>query len=140
MGYLTTSKKLARVEVEGFAKGPVKRQGCPSHRIAMTLDGKEIWLAVGHNSRLHVFEVEGDQTKQVASVKVRDQPGWITMRLDGQHAWSSSGEVFDIASRKLVAVLTDEQDREVGSEKMVEVHWEDGKPVRCGDQFGDGRE
>ena len=44
------------------------------------------------------------------------------MRLDGQHAWSSSGEVFDIASRKLVAVLTDEQDREVGSEKMVEVH------------------
>jgi hypothetical protein len=122
MGYLTTSKKLARVEVEGFAKGPVKRQGCPSHRIAMTLDGKAIWLAVGHNSRLHVFEVEGDQTKQVASVKVRDQPGWITMRLDGQHAWSSSGEVFDIASRKLVAVLTDEQDREVGSEKMVEVH------------------
>ena len=45
-----------------------------------------------------------------------------------------------LPASKLVAVLTDEQDREVGSEKMVELHWEDGKPVRCGDQFGYGRE
>ena len=62
------------------------------------------------------------------------------MRLDGVHAWSSSGEVIDIATRKIIASLTDEEGRKVGSEKMVEIHWKGGAPVRCGDQFGYGRE
>lgn len=140
IGDLTGGTMLARVEVNGFEKGPVKRHGCPSHGIAMTPNGKEIWLSDGHNSHIHVFTLDGDQAKQVASVKVRDQPGWITMRLDGVHAWSSSGEVIDIATRRVVTALTDEEGREVGSEKMVEIHWKDGKPARCGDQFGYGRE
>jgi DNA-binding beta-propeller fold protein YncE len=133
-------KKLATITVEGFEKGPVKRHGCPSHGIALTPDGKEIWLSDGHNSQIHVFTLDGDSAKQVASVAMRDQPGWITMRLDGRHAWSSSGEVIDVATRKILFALTDEEDRAVGSEKMVEVQWKDGKVTRCGDQFGFGRE
>jgi argininosuccinate synthase len=35
--------------------------------------------------------------------------------------------------------LQDEQGREVHSEKMVEIHFEQGKPVQVGDQFGLGR-
>jgi hypothetical protein len=35
--------------------------------------------------------------------------------------------------------LTDEENRAVGSEKMVEVHWKDGRPMVTGDQFGLGR-
>ncbi|MFT5188369.1 MAG: hypothetical protein ACI9DF_001172 [Verrucomicrobiales bacterium] len=140
IGDLIKGTKVSRVEVEGYEMGPVKRHGCPSHGIAMTPNGREIWLADGHNGRIHVFELMGDKTKQVASVAVRDQPGWITMRLDGVHAWSSSGEVIDIATRKIVASLTDEEGREVGSEKMVEVHWKDGQLIRTGDQFGYGRD
>src|SRR6185436_2094156 len=44
IGDLTTGKKLHRVEVAGFQKGPVKRHGCPSHGIGLTPDEKEIWV------------------------------------------------------------------------------------------------
>lgn len=139
IGDLTNGKMLTRVEVKGFEMGPVKRHGCPSHGIALTPNGREVWVSDGHNSQIHVFALEGDTATQVASIAVRDQPGWITMRLDGKHAWSSSGEVIEIASRRIVKALSDENARDVGSEKMVEVHWKDGKPVLCGDQFGYGR-
>ncbi|MBI3876718.1 MAG: hypothetical protein HY300_12340, partial [Verrucomicrobia bacterium] len=38
IGDLKTGKKLHRVEVEGFKKGPVKRHGCPSHGVGLTPD------------------------------------------------------------------------------------------------------
>ena len=140
IGDLTTGKVIATIKVEGFEEGPVKRHGCPSHGVAVTPNGKEVWLSDGHNSHVHIFTLKGDSVKQVASIPVRDQPGWIAMRLDGKHAWPSSGEIIDIATRKLITTLTDEEDRAVGSEKMVEIHWENGKPSRAGDQFGYGRE
>src|SRR5207302_11300613 len=33
IGDLRTGKKLARIEVQGFERGPVKRHSCPSHGI-----------------------------------------------------------------------------------------------------------
>jgi hypothetical protein len=38
-----------------------------------------------------------------------------------------------------VATLTDEEGRAVQSEKVVEVVFAAGRPVRTGDQFGIGR-
>jgi hypothetical protein len=77
--------------------------------------------------------------KQVARIKLREQPGWVTFSLDGRHAWLSTGEVIDGKTRKVVAALADEKGREAHSEYMVEVHFKDGVPVRVGDQFGGGR-
>ena len=77
--------------------------------------------------------------RQVATVKLRDQPGWITFSLDGRLAWPSTGEVIDTKTRKIVATLTDETGRAVQSEKVVEVVFKDGKVTRTGDQFGIGR-
>ena len=70
---------------------------------------------------------------------MRDQPGWITFSLDGRHAYPSTGEVIDTKTRKIVATLTDETGRAVQSEKVVEIVFDGGKPVRTGDQFGIGR-
>ena len=42
-------------------------------------------------------------------------------------------------TRTIVATLKDEKGGEVHSEKMVEIDFKDGKPVRNGDQFGLGR-
>src|SRR5262249_32880837 len=78
VGDIATGKVLHRVEVTGFAKGPVKRHGCPSHGIALTPDEKEIWLADGANSRVHVFDATVMPPKQVATIALRDQPGWVT--------------------------------------------------------------
>jgi hypothetical protein len=139
IGDITTGKKLARVEVAGFERGAVKRHGCPSHGIGLSPDEREIWLCDAHNSRLHVFDVTADPPRQTASIALREQPGWVSFRLDGRHAWSSTGEVIDTASKKIVAALFDEQGREVHSEKVIEIQFEDGAPVRVGDQFGLGR-
>lgn len=42
IGDLTTDKRLYRIEVQGFERGPVKRHGCPSHGIGLTPDEKEV--------------------------------------------------------------------------------------------------
>ena len=76
--------------------------------------------------------------KQIASLPLRDQPGWVTFSLDGRYAYPSTGEVFDTKSKSLMTALKDEKGREVHSEKMVEIVFKDGVPVRTGDQFGLG--
>jgi DNA-binding beta-propeller fold protein YncE len=139
VGDLTTGKMLHRVEVSGFSKGPVKRHGCPSHGVALTPDERELWLADGANSMVHIFDARAMPPRQIASLKVRDQPGWITFSLDGRHAYPSTGEIVDTKTRQIVAALTDEMGRMVQSEKVVEVVFAGGKVVRTGDQFGIGR-
>lgn len=123
IGDLTTGKKLHRVEVAGFQKGPVKRHGCPSHGIGLTPDEKEIWVCDATNQRMHVFDATVMPPKQVASLKVRDEPGWITFSIDGKLAYPSTGDVFDVATRKIVTSLTDETGAAVASEKLLEIDW-----------------
>lgn len=139
VGDITTGKKLYRVEVSGFKTGPVKRHGCPSHGVGLTPDEKELWLTDAFNQRMHVFDATVMPPKQITSIPVRDQPGWITFSLDGRHAYPSTGEIIDIKTRKTVATLQDEQGNPVQSEKMVEIHFDGKKPVAAGDQFGIGR-
>lgn len=100
IGDLKTGKKLHRVEVQGFEKGPVKRHGCPSHGIGLTPDEREIWVCDAHNSHLHIFDATAMPPKQIASIAVREQPGWVTFTLDGTLAYPSTGEVIDVKSRK----------------------------------------
>ncbi|MFM8471626.1 MAG: YncE family protein [Limisphaerales bacterium] len=139
IGDLKTGKMLHRVEVQGVQKGSVKRHGCPSHGVGLTPDEKEVWVVDAFNQRLHIFDNTVSPPKQVASLKVRDEPGWVTFSLDGRYAYPSTGDVIEVATRKTVTQLTDEKGGPVMSEKMVEIHFTDGKPVRNGDQFGLGR-
>ena len=139
IGDLTTGKVLARVEVPGFKKGPVKRHGCPSHGIGLTPDEKEIWVCDAANRRLHVFDATLTPPRQVAGVELREEPGWVTFSLDGHYAYPSTGDVIDAATKKVLTGLQDEKGREVHSEKMVEIDFKAGMPVRTGDQFGVGR-
>jgi len=139
VGDLQTGKMLHRVEVQGHRGGPVKRHGCPSHGIGLTPDESEVWVADAANSSMHVFDATVMPPKQVASIRVRDQPGWITFSLDGKYAYPSTGDVIDTKTRRIVTGLTDELGRAVQSEKVVEAIYSGGKLVRAGDQFGLGR-
>jgi hypothetical protein len=139
IGDLRTGRKLHRVEVSGYSVGPVKRHGCPSHGIGLTPDEKEIWLCDAHNQRLHIFDNTVMPPKQVVSLAVRDEPGWITFSLDGRYAYPSTGEVIDVKTRRTVTTLSDEAGNPVQSEKVVEVHMDGQKCVSAGDQFGIGR-
>src|SRR5256886_4905129 len=149
VGDLVSGKKLHRVEVKGFEKGPTKRHGCPSHGIGLTPDETELWLTDAHNSRLHIFDVRLPASaatnaiamppKQIASIALRDQPGWVTFSLDGRFAYPSTGDVIEVATRKFLAGPEDDNGTDVQSEKMLEIDFKDGEPIRAGDQFGLGR-
>lgn len=139
IGDISTGEVLHRVEVEGFERGEVKRHGCPSHGIGMTPDEREIWVCDSHNQMLHIFDATVMPPKKLNSVACRDEPGWINFSLDGSLAYPSSGDVIDVETRKVVAHLTDEEGRAVGSEKLLEIQWDGDRPVRAGNQFGVGR-
>ena len=139
IGDLTTGKKLHRVEVAGFKQGPARRHGCPSHGVGLTPDEKEVWVCDAHNGRLHVFNATVMPPKQIASIKLREEPGWVTFSIDGRYAYPSTGDVIDVKTKKIIAGLRDEKGREVHSEKMVEIVFKDGVPIANGDQFGLGR-
>ena len=138
VGDLETGEKLHRVEVQGYSMGPVKRHGCPSHGIAMTPDEKELWVTDGHNESLHIFDATKMPPVQLHSIKLREQPGWITFSLDGKICWPSTGDVIDVKTRKIVTALTDEKGRMVMSEKLLEVDFVGNKVAAVGDQFGKG--
>ncbi|MFN0123445.1 MAG: YncE family protein [Blastocatellia bacterium] len=138
IGDIRTGKFLHRVEVQGFKQGPIKRHGCPSHGIGMTPDEKEIWVCDAYNQQLHIFDATVMPPKQVASIEVNDQPGWVTFSIDGRHAWPATGEVIDVKTRKVVTHLRDERGQAVQSEKMLEIDFAGDKPVRTGNQFGIG--
>jgi DNA-binding beta-propeller fold protein YncE len=135
---LKTGKKLASIVVEGWEKGPVRRHGNPSHGIGLTPDEQEVWVADGHNMRLHIFSAQPPY-QQLSTIPLQDMPGWITFSVDGQYAYPSSGEVIDVKTRKILMTLKDEFNNSVASEKMVEVEFKGNKVVKAGDQFGIGR-
>ncbi|HEV2274580.1 MAG TPA: YncE family protein [Acidobacteriaceae bacterium] len=138
IGDIKTGKELASVTVKGFQSGPVKRHGCPSHGIALSPDEKEIWLSDGPNNYVHVFDNTVMPPKQIADIKTSDMPGWMFMTIGGQYVIPSSGDVIDRKSRKVIHVLRDETGTQLQSEKIVEIDFDNGKPVRSNDQFGVG--
>ncbi len=138
VGDLKTGKVLNRIAVEGWNPGPVRRHGNPSHGIGLTPDEKELWLADGHNMRMHIFSAKAPY-QQLSTIPLQDMPGWITFTVDGKYAYPSSGEVIDVKTRKILLTLKDEFNNSVASEKMVEVQLIGNKAVLAGDQFGIGR-
>jgi DNA-binding beta-propeller fold protein YncE len=135
---LTTGEVIHRVEVEGFEAGRSPIHGIPSHGIAMTADETEIWVADNANDHVHVFDATVMPPTQSASVALRGEPGWISFGIDGTLAYPSTGDVIDVRSKRIVATLQDETGQGVQSEKIVQVDFVDGRPVRASDQFGKG--
>jgi len=58
--------------------------------------------------------------------------------MDGRFAYSSTGEIIDVATKRIVAVLKDETGHEVQSEKLLDLVIANGNVVRAGNQFGVG--
>ncbi|HEY7292841.1 MAG TPA: hypothetical protein VH583_23585 [Vicinamibacterales bacterium] len=134
-----TGAVLHRVEVPGVTPGKSPTHGIPSHGIAMTQDETEIWVADNANNFVRIFDATVMPPTLKTSVKVRDEPGWITFGIDGTLGYPSTGDVVDVRTKRIVATLQDEHGANVESEKMLEVDFAGGKPVQAGDQFGKGK-
>jgi DNA-binding beta-propeller fold protein YncE len=135
VGDLQTGKVLHEVSAPGFAKGKPRGHGTVSHGIALTYDEKEIWVADGPNHHVHIFDATASSPKYKESIRLRSEPGWLTCSIDGRLIYPSSGEVIDIATRKTIATLEDEKGRHVETEKLLQIDFAGGRPIRAGDQF-----
>jgi len=141
-----TGEILHTVEVEGFGwremwstrPRPRVPHGCPSHGIAMTNDESEVWVCDGINNYIHIFDNTVMPPKQVESIKTSAGPFWITVGLDGNLAYCSSGDVIDIKTRKIVGQMKDEYGRPMYSEKLLDMVFTNGKLTRVANQFGNG--
>ena len=136
---LKTGAIVGHVEVPGVTAGRSPTHGIPSHGIAMTQDESEIWIADNANNHLRIFDATAMPPTLKTSVKVRDEPGWITFGIDGTLAYPSTGDVVDVRSKRIVGTLQDEHGADVESEKLLEVDFAGGKPAVAGDQFGKGK-
>jgi len=136
---LKTGAIVGHVEVPGVTAGRSPTHGIPSHGIAMTQDESEIWIADNANNFLRIFDATKMPPVMKTSVKVRDEPGWITFGIDGTLAYPSTGDVVNVKTKDIVATLQDETGANAESEKLLEIDFAGGKPVAAGDQFGKGK-
>jgi YVTN family beta-propeller protein len=118
---LQTGQILDSVGVEGIDHAAVTQYECPSHGIAFTRNERELWVVDGVRNRLHVFDATVYPPAAVTVVDVPAQPRWITFGLDGRYAYVSTGDIVDVAMKKIVGVLEDEAGVKVSSEQIVDV-------------------
>jgi len=147
LGYMVadtnTGKILQTVEVTSvdwrsvWNKTPRPRipHGCPSHGIAITPDGKEVWLADGLFNKIHIFS-NTDKPAEIATIDTPDDTFWIMFGLDGKLVYSSSGDIIDVASRKVVGKTKSEWGTMMYSEKELDMTFIDGHLQRVANQFG----
>ena len=57
-----------------------------------------MWVCDGINNYIHIFDNTQMPPKQMESIKTSAGPFWITVGLDGNLAYCSSGDVIDMSS------------------------------------------
>jgi len=116
--------------------------GAPQHGLALTPDEGEIWVPDSINNQMLVYDNEGHDLWNLdpaKTIKLQHASNWITMGLDGKIALSSSGDVIDVKSHKIVAQLKDEYGNLIHSEKFLELGFDNkGQLMRTENQFAEG--
>ena len=125
---------LDRVISESSDPAAWPRYECPSHGIALTPDQRELWVADGAENRLHVFDATTYPPVAARAIQLPAQPRWITFSIDGRYAYPSTGDVVDVPAGKITGALEDERGQLVRSERLVEIDFTGGVPVRAGRQ------
>jgi DNA-binding beta-propeller fold protein YncE len=108
--------------------------GCPSHGIALTPDEKEIWLADGVFKTIHIFSNTEDP-KEIDTISTPNGTYWLTFGLDGKLAYSSSGDIIDVKTHKVIGQMKDEYGRTMFSEKLLDITFDNGHAQRVSNQF-----
>jgi DNA-binding beta-propeller fold protein YncE len=139
MGDAWGGKMLYRVE----AKTPASRlaqlphppehmpHSTPSHGVNIRPDQKEAWVVDGVYGYVYVYDISSLPPKHVADIPLfqnpseQPHPGWISFSIDGKYAYPDGGAVIDTATKKIVSRIPT-------SEKLVEIDFQDGKPVKAG--------
>ena len=131
---LEQERVLHRVLVDGE---PILHR---THGAALTPDETELWISDQEGRKLFIFDATQMPPVQTGEVDLsQGGHGWVTFSLDGRYVWTHTPDVFDAETRELVATLRDENGNPVSGSKFIEVHFQDGKVVAVGNEFGLGR-
>lgn len=112
--------------------------GCPSHGIGLTPDESEIWVVDDINYQVLVYDNTGEWPVLKLTFRTTGSADWITMGLDGEYAFLSSGDVVDVKTHTIVGRMKDEYGRTIHSEKFLEMTFLDGRLQRTVSQFAEG--
>lgn len=102
-----------------------------SHGINLRPDQKEIWFVDGIYGYVYVFDVTSLPPKHVADLPIfkdpseTPKPGWVSFSIDGKYAYPDGGVVYDAYTKKVAARIPT-------SEKMIEIQFKEGKPIKAG--------
>jgi DNA-binding beta-propeller fold protein YncE len=108
-----------------------KPHSTPSHGINIRPDQKEVWVVDGVYGYLYVYDVTSMPPRHVADVPLfkepseQPHPGWISFSLDGRYVYPDGGAVIDSHSKQVIARIPT-------SEKLIEIDFRDGKPIKAG--------
>jgi hypothetical protein len=130
VGDLQTGLILDRVAAEGYDKDAAAAYECPSHGIAFTPDERELWVSDGVRNRIEVFDASVYPPAALTSIDLPAQPRWIAFSSDGRYAYPSTGDVIDVAARKIIGALEDPERVKVTSEYFLEIDFVEGRPIR----------
>jgi DNA-binding beta-propeller fold protein YncE len=143
LGFEVADVKSGKVIHRVVAKTPAERlpnvkpttkalpHSTPSHGINITPDQKEVWVVDGKNGYVFVYDVTRMPPVHVADVPLfatsqeQPKPGWLSFSIEGDYAYPSCCGAIDTRTRRLV-------DRFETSEKLLEVQFVGGKPVKAG--------
>jgi len=139
IGDLKTGKILHVVGMPNLAE---RKSRC--HGIGLTPDEKEVWVVDQDHKEMHIFDntVMPPRFKQSVPMAAKTQC-WICFSRDGKYGWCDSGEVFDTATKKVIAQLAETADGKgppVMSSKFFEIHFLNGAIAWIGQQMGVGYE
>jgi 6-phosphogluconolactonase (cycloisomerase 2 family) len=137
VGDLKTGKIL---HVVGRPELKERKSRC--HGIGLTPDEKEVWVVDQGYQEMHIFDntVTPPKFKQAVAMSAKTH-GWICFSRDGRFGWCDTGQVFELASKKVVAQWTDAPNatgHPVMSSKFFEIHFKGNDPVWAGQQMGVG--
>jgi YVTN family beta-propeller protein len=107
---VASRKMIHRVAAEVSAE--VAKKKSRSHGIAVRPDGKEVWECDVEHHEVHVYDVSGDQPRQVATIPMGGSVYWLTFDPDGSKCYVS------VLSRNEVAAV-DTRTRQIVSRIRV---------------------
>lgn len=131
------------------------------HGIALTADEKEVWIVDQKSFGLHVFDVSGLPAKPpvwkrfiktnqgnekdkegkflYGDKAIFGQPGWIMGSINSQYFYPETGEIINTKTKEITGHLIGADGKYTHSRFALEIDFNNGKPISCGDQFVIGR-
>lgn len=123
-----------------FAKFEEKQITHRTHGAGMTPDEKELWISDQDGKKLFTFDLTKNPPVQTGHVNLSmGGHGWVCFSLDGRFAYSHAPDIFDAKTKKRIGSFQDENGKPFGTSKFIEIHLEDKKVTRMGNEFGLGR-